>query len=174
MRCRSSNLLASLLVLLAAGCATRPPYRTLTPQATGQTWTFPPDALITQRAIVTARGQQYTWNGFLARSEQGGLRLLITTDFGQTVADVLVKPDGQVFVMNPGRMLRPAWIRNYVARDLTSIFGNNQQPDPAVRMIDPNHFVISRRWYSLDLRVIQINPGPQSPERFDPTRPVAP
>ena len=173
MRRPGTNLIASLLVLLAAGCATRPPSPAAV-QVPRQTWAFPPDAQITQRAIFTALGRQYTWNGFLARSEQGGLRLLITTDFGQEVADVLVKPDGQVFVMNPGRMLHPAWIRKYVARDLTSIFGNNQQPDPAVRMIDQNHFVIRRRWYSLDLRVIQVSPGPQSPKRFDSSHRDAP
>ena len=174
MRTNSGLNLTLLLVLLAAGCATRPPVKTAPTSAPHQTWSFPPEALITQRAILTARGRQFAWNGFLSRSEPGGLRLLITADFGQVIADVLVKPDRQVVVMNPGRMLRPAWIRNYVAHDLADIFGVNPPPDPAVRMIDPNHFAINRRWSSLDLRVVQITPGPQSPERFDATRRDAP
>jgi hypothetical protein len=169
MRIKGLNL-TLLGVLLAAGCATRTPPAAATATVPRQTWSFPPEAMITQRAVLTARGRQFAWNGFLARSEQGGLRLLITADFGQVMADVLVKPDGQVFVMNPGRMLRPAWVRNYVAHDLESIFGNKAPPDPAVRMVDANHFVIQRRWYSLDLRVVQVSEGPQSPERFDATR----
>ena len=47
------NRVFLVMVLVAAGCATRPKE---TPAAA--TWSFPSDAFITQRAILTARGRQ--------------------------------------------------------------------------------------------------------------------
>ena len=162
-----SKLIAILLpVLLIVGCGTvsHPPSGALP----SPSWSFPPDARITQRGILTARGRQFALNGFLSRSETGGLRLLITESFGQRLADVLVKPDGKVIVMHSSRMLRPAWISRYVARDLVCVFGQPPQADPAVTMPDLNHFLIQRPWYTLDLRVVQVETGPQTANHFDP------
>jgi hypothetical protein len=163
------NLLAlTFPLLLAAGCAAPRP---AAPAAPAQpAWAFPADARITQRAILTARGRQFALNGFLARSAHGGSRLIVTENFGQVLADVLVKPDGRVFVLRSSRMLRPAWVRRYVSADLQAVFGSPPPPDPAVRMLDPAHFAIQRRWYALDLRILETQPGPQPDDSFDETR----
>jgi len=147
---------------LAAGCATPSP-STLAPQA------FPAEALITQRAVLTARGRQFTLNGYLARSETRGLRLLVTENFGNVLADVLVKRDGSVHVMRSSRVFRPPWIRTYIAADLQCVFGDAPAAGCPGRTLSPTHFVIERRWYKLDLHIVAINPGPQPAEMFDET-----
>jgi len=160
------------LVILAAGCSTAP-QKTAAPLV-HPTWSFPSDARITERAILTARGKEYPLNGFLASSETGGLRLVVTEGFGQVLADVLVTTNGDVHVMRSSRLFRPKWIHHYVATDLLCVFGRPPLADPAVTMPDTNHFVIQRRWYSVDLRVVQVEPGPQPSNRFDPTLREAP
>jgi hypothetical protein len=154
------------LLLLLAGCASAPPPRPA--PAPQRSWSFPPDAFIRQRAVFTARGRQFALNGLLAKSEQGGLRLIVTENFGSVLADVLVKPDGTVFVMRSSRMFKPAWIRNYVAADLKCIFGATPPTELPVKMLDASHFVITRRWYTLDLNIVDTKPGPQSASMFDP------
>jgi len=34
-------------------------------------------------------------------------------------------------------------------------------------MLSPTHFLIERRRYKLDLQIVEIKPGPQSPDLFD-------
>ena len=155
------------LLLLFAGCATKPAAPAPNTATAQRTWAFPADALIRQRAVLTARGRQFPLNGVLARSGHGGLRLLVTENFGQVLADVLVKPDGTVTVMRSSRMLKESWVKRYVAADLQGIFGSGPLKDCPVTMIDPSHFTIARRWYRLDLSVVEIKPGPQSPRLFD-------
>jgi len=36
--------------------------------------------------------------------------------------------------------------------------------------LSATHFVIERRWYKLDLQIVETKPGPQPPELFDPAR----
>lgn len=164
-------VLLGALLLMMAGCASSPQHAE---HLARPDWTFPGDARITERAILTARGKEYPLNGFLACSQTGGLRLVVTESFGQVLADVLVNPEGHVFVMRSSRILRPGWIRRYVARDLQCIFAHPPLADPSVTMPETNHFVIQRPWYSLDLRVVQVEPGPQPGNRFDPNRREAP
>jgi hypothetical protein len=159
------NPLALLLLWFAAGCATPPrPVATSRPVAS-----FPPDALLTQRAVLTTHGRQFVLNGYLAQSATGGRRLVITEMFGQVLADVLAKPDGTVHVMRFSRPFRPAWIERYVAMDMQCIFG--AAPDAAcpVMRLSPTHYVVERRWYKLDLQIVETRPGPQPPELFDET-----
>ena len=68
---------------------------------------FPADALITQRGVLTVLGRQFTLNGYLASSATGGKRLIVTENFGSVLADVLVKPDGSVQVMRSSRAFKP-------------------------------------------------------------------
>ena len=133
-------------------------------------WTFPANALVTQRAVLTIRGREFALNGYLALDEARGRRLIVTQMFGQVLADVLMKPDGAVLVMRSSRMFRPAWIRRYLAADLECIFGGGAMAACPVRMPEPNHFVVERRWYKLNLRIVEIHPGRQSPELFDEAR----
>lgn len=154
-----------LLLLLAAGCATTPPQNFPRPANL-----FPPDALMIQRAVLTVHGKQFTLNGYLALSKTGGKRLIITENFGGVLADVLVKPDGKIFVMRSSLLFRPEWVRRYVAADLECIFGGAPQKNRPFKMLSPSHFVVERRSYTLDLQIVETKPGPQPPEMFDETK----
>ena len=158
-RIASQFLFSGLLVL--AGCATAP-----VGHLSKERPSFPPEALITQRGVLTARGRQFTLNGYLARSETKGQRLIVTENFGNVLADLLVKPDGSVEVIRCNRPLRPKWVQRYVAADLNCIFGTAEAECPG-RMLSPNHFLIERRWYKLDLQIVEVKPGPQSPDLFE-------
>ena len=127
---------------------------------------FPADAFITQRAVLTALGRQYTLNGYLALSRTNGMRLIVTENFGKVMADVLIKPDGPVFVMGHSPQFKEKWIRRYVAADLQCIFGSAPEGDCPGEMLSPTHFVIQRRWYKLDLNIVETRPGPQEPALF--------
>jgi len=154
-----------LLLLLAAGCVTTPPPGNL-PRVVNS---FPADALMIQRAVLTVHGRQFTLNGYLALSRTGGKRLIVTENFGSVLADVLVKPDGDVYVMRSSRMFRPEWIRRYVAADLNCIFGSVPDAHCPGRLPNPAHFVIARREYTLDLQIVETKTGLQPPEMFDET-----
>jgi hypothetical protein len=151
-----------LFLMLAAGCAAPRPGT-----VTGTLPTFPPDALITQRATLTARGRQFTLNGYVARSERGGLRLIVTDNFGNVLADLLVPPDGAATVIRSSGVLRPEWISNYMASDLKCVFGAAPDPGCVLAVPAPDHLTIERRWYRLDLRTVEIKPGPQPAHLFE-------
>ena len=144
-----------------AGCATAPESRL---PFMGSS--FPAEALITQRAVLSVPGRQFTLDGYLARSETRGLRLIVSETFGGVLADVLVKPDGTVQVMRSSRVFKPEWIRRFVAADLKCVFGNEPGEDCPGRQLSPTHVKIERRWYRLDLRILEIQPGPQPAELF--------
>ena len=154
-----------LLMLLAAGCATSQPENL--PRVANS---FPTDALMIQRAVLTVHGRQFTLIGYLALSKTGGKRLIITENFGAVLADVLAKPDGKIFVMRSSRLFRPEWIQRYVAADLECIFGDAPQTDCPEKMLSPPHFILEHRDYTLDLQIVETKPGPQPPELFDETK----
>jgi len=151
-----------LLLALLTGCAT-----TQHPQIERPPDLFPADALITQRGVLTVRGREFTLNGYLATSATGGKRLIVTETFGGVLADVLIKPDGTVRVMRSGGAFKPEWIRRYVAADVECLFGSAPQPDCPGQMISPTHFRLERRWYKLDLRIVETKPGRQPATLFD-------
>jgi hypothetical protein len=159
-------ILASLSALLITGCATsksKGNAGALEPH-------FPANAFMTHRAIFTARGKQFALTGYLVLSETGGKRLIISQALGQTMADLLVKPDGTVQVMQSSPMFKPDWVRRYVAADLECIFGNHPQTKCPVQMLDANHFFIKHFFYKLDLRIVETKVGPQPDRLFDPTQ----
>jgi hypothetical protein len=160
------NRIALMALLCGAGCATSSPSR-LPAHAPGQ---FPDECLITQRAVLTALGRQFSLNGYLTRSANGGQRLVITENFGSVLADVLVKPDGTIHVMRSSRALTPSRIRHFVALDLQCIFGNAPRENCPGQRLSDTHYVIERTGYKLDLHIVEIRPGPQSPEMFDESR----
>jgi hypothetical protein len=155
-------LLPFIAIVLVAGCATAPRH-TLSPAANA----FPAEGLITQRGVLTVRGRQFPLNGYLALSEKGGKRLIVTEHFGGVLADVLVKPDGEVRVIRAGSAFKPEWIRRYLAADVECIFGNAPRGDCPGQMLSPTHFVIERRWYKLDLQIVETKPGPQPAAMFE-------
>jgi hypothetical protein len=159
-----------LLFLFAAGCSTPLPPN-IFPHVTRS---FPADALITQRAVLTARGRQFTLNGYLALSATSGKRLIVTENFGSVLADVLVKRDGTIRVMRSSRIFRPAWIERYVAADMQCIFGGTPDTACPIQMLSTNHFLIERRWYKLDLHIVETKPGSQPVELFDETHKITP
>jgi len=159
------NFFILLLAGFLAGCATKelPPTVNLPPSPQ----LFPADALITQRAVLTVRGRQFTLNGYVARSATGGLRLIMAENFGGVLADVLVKPDGKVFVLQVKPPFRKSWVERFVAADLKCVFAGATEADCPVRVLSPTHFVIKRRQYELDLRTVEVKPGVQPPEMFE-------
>lgn len=152
------------LSVILVGCATAP-----APELPRTERPFPADGLVTQRAILTIRGRQFSFNGYLALSRGRGQRLLVTGNFGNVLADLLVKPDGRVHVMRSSSALRPHWIKRYVAEDLQCIFGNAPEGNCPGKMLTPNHFIIQRPRYSLDLQIVEVTPGPQPAQLFDET-----
>jgi hypothetical protein len=131
---------------------------------------FAGEGLVTQRAILTARGRQFPLNGYLAQNAAGARRLIITETFGNVLADVLVKPDGSSRVMRSSKLFRPAWIARYVAADMQCVFGSTTSASCPVQVLNSNHFIIKRRWYSLDLRTVETKSGPQPADLFDESR----
>jgi hypothetical protein len=153
-----------LFVLLAlAGCAT-------TPKSTLPRVSAPADALITQRGVLTVLGRQFTLNGYVSLSHTGGKRLIVTENFGNVLADVLAKPDGSVHVMKSSRAFKPEWIRQHLAADLECLFGDGPRDNCPGQQISPTHFVITRRWYTLDLQTVETKPGPQPENMFDASK----
>jgi len=62
---------------------------------------------MTHRAIFTARGKQFALTGYLVLSESQGKRLIISQQLGQTMADLLVTPEGTVHVMQSSPAFKP-------------------------------------------------------------------
>jgi hypothetical protein len=151
-----------LAFLFLTGCATAPRTQIQRPADS-----FPADALITQRGVLTVLGRQFTLNGYLARSATNGQRLIIAENFGGILADVLVTPDGKTHVMRSSRAFKPKWIERYIAADVRCLFGNASETDCPGQMISPTHFFIERRWYKLDLHIVETKPGHQPSEMFD-------
>jgi hypothetical protein len=159
------NLFFLLLLLLAAGCVTTSPQNFSRPANL-----FPPDALMIQRALLTVHGRQFTLNGYLALSKIGGKRLIVTENFSAVLADVLVKPDGKIYVMRSSQLFRPDWIQRYIVADMECIFGDAPRANCAAKMLSPTHFVLEHRAYNLDLQIVETKSGPQSPDLFDGTK----
>ncbi len=153
-----------VLAAVLAGCATRPPNHFSPPVGM-----FPANGLLIQRALFTARGRQFALNGYLALSETGGKRLIVTETFGNVMADVLVKPDGRVFVIKSSRMFPERYIRRLVVADLECVFGSAPAADCPVTMPGKNHFVIDRGGYQLDLRIVETKSSAQPAAMFDET-----
>jgi hypothetical protein len=154
-----------MLLLISSGCATTPHRQIQRP-----TNAIPADAMITQRGVLTVLGRQFTLNGYLSLSATGGKRLIITENFGGVLADVLIKSDGTVHVMRSSRAFKPEWIRRYIAADVECLFGNNPAADCPGQVLGPNHSLIERRWYKLDLQVVETKPGPQPAVMFDESK----
>ena len=154
-----------LALMLLAGCASAP-----RAQIQRKPDSFPTDALITQRGVLTVLGRQFTLNGYLATSATNGQRLVVTENFGNVLADVLVKPDGKAYVMKSSRAFKPKWIERHIAADVRCLFGDVSDSGCPVQTIGTNRFLIERRWYKLDLQTVQIKPGVQSAELFDATK----
>ena len=155
-------------VLIVSGCATPKPSATAgAPVRTAEL--FPSEALITQRGVLTVRGRQVPLIGYVARSETNGLRLIMMEGFGAVLADVLVKPNGTVFVMKVTPPFRAAWVEKFVAADLRCVFDSASVSECPLRMASSNHFVIERRRYTLDVQTVEVKPGVQPAAMFDET-----
>jgi hypothetical protein len=155
-----------LFLLFVTGCATTPPPQKLLRAAN----LFPADALLIQRAVLTVHGRQFTLNGYLALSKTGGQRLIVTENFGAVLADILVKPDGKIYVMRSSQLFRPDWIQRYVVTDMECIFGDVPEANCPGKMLSPTHFLIEHRSYTLDLQIVETKSGQQPAELFDKTK----
>ena len=160
-------LLLFIPIFLLTGCVTTqlPPPVCL-PRS--EAW-FPADALVSQRAVLTVRGRQFSLNGYVVKSAAYGLRLIVTENFGGVLADVLVKTDGQVVVLKARSPFRQAWVANHIAADLKCVFGDTMAVDCPVRRLSATHFSIVRRAYQLDLRITEVKPGVQAAASFEVT-----
>ena len=157
------RLLLPILLALLTGCATAP--KSLLPRTATSA-----DALITQRGVLKVLGRQFTLNGYVALSAVGGKRLVVTENFGSVLADVLVKPDGSVHVMRSSRAFKSEWIRKYLAADLECLFGNGPRENCPGEQLGPGRFLITRRWYQLELQTVETKPGAQPVEMFDASK----
>lgn len=155
-------------LLLVAGCASAPPPTHFVRPA----GLFPAEGMIVQRALFTAHGRQFALNGYLALSPTGGKRLIVTETFGNVMADVLVKPDQQVFVLRSSRLFPEKAIRRLMVPDLQCVFGDSPATNCPVIMPATNHFIVDRGGYQLDLRILETKSGPQPASLFDPTAPA--
>ncbi len=158
-------LLLFIPIFLLTGCATTelaPPVNLPRSEA----W-FPADALVSQRAVLTVRGRQFSLNGYVIKSAAHGLRLVVTENFGGVLADVIVKPDGNVLVLKARPPFRLAWVENHIAADLKCIFSDATAADCPIQRLSPTHFVIARQAYQLDLRITEVKPGMQSAASFE-------
>jgi hypothetical protein len=164
---RRNLYLLPMLLLLTAGCASTSPSQSHFSTPPGL---FPADGLLVQRAMFTARGRQFPLNGYLALSETGGKRLIVTETFGNVMADVLIKPDGRIFVMKSSRLFPEKYVRLLMAADVECVFGGAPKLDCPVTMLATNHFVIDRGGYKLDLRIVEAKPGAQPAEMFNETK----
>ncbi len=154
--------LVLLSVLFLAGCETN---KLAAPERH-----FPPNAFMTHRVIFTARGKQFALTGYLVLSETRGKRLIISQSLGQTMADLLVKPDGTVQVMQASPAFKTEWIRRHVAADLECMFGEHPKKHCSVQVLGPDHFFVKHFFYKLDLRIVETRPGPQPESLFEPTQ----
>ena len=159
------NFIFILLAVVLVGCATKP-YSQISLRENS----FPADAFITQRGVLTVLGRQFTLNGYLASSSTQGRRLIVTENFGNVLADVLIKPTGEAFVMRSSRAFKPKWIHDYMAADGWCIFGGEAQGNCPGRILSPTHFLVERRWYKLDLQIVETKTGPQKAELFDESK----
>jgi hypothetical protein len=165
------NLAILLLALLTASCASPKIFTIYDPPAPPHpARLFPADALITQRAVLTVHGRQFTLNGYVAKSETCGLRLIVTESLGAVLADVLVKPGGETFVLKANPPLRPAWVERFIAADLKCIFVDSAETNCPLQMPSSTHFVIERREYRLDLRTVEVKAGLQPAAMFNETQ----
>ena len=85
----------SFFLLLLAGCATvQPTHEPALEQQVRQTFreTFPQPVKLTQRAIVTAAGRQFSCDGVLQVAGDGSARLVMLAPVG-VMAEVRVRPD---------------------------------------------------------------------------------
>ncbi len=156
-----------LLLIFAAGCAASSPPENHSARPANL---FPANGFVTQRAVFNARGAQFVFNGYLALSETGGKRLVVTESFGHVIADVLVKPDGEIFVMQSSQFFSPDYIRYGVAADLECVFGGATNGNCPVKILNPKHFMVKRNFYSLDLRIVDVKTGVQSADLFDESK----
>lgn len=162
---------ALVLLPLLAGCAATPPAAEHFSRPANL---FPINGLLVQRAVFTARGRQFALNGYLALSETGGKRLVVAENFGNVMADLLIKPDGKVFVLRSSRMFPERYIRRQMAADVACVFGGAPMLDCPVTMPETNRFVLDRSGYKLDLRIVETKTGVQPAALFDESQPMMP
>ena len=160
----SYALLAGVLMFIC-GCAGAPPKVSVNPAGN-----FPAEAFVTQRAVFSAGTKQFPLNGYLALSATRGKRLIVTGPFDAVMADLLVKPDGTISVLQTSRMFSARSIRYGVASDLQNIFGGAPLLPTPVLTAGTNHFIINHGRYVLDLRVVEIKAGVQPDTMFDETK----
>jgi hypothetical protein len=165
---RRLQVLALSLVIFVSGCATAPVAKMAAPAVRE----IPSEAFMTHRVIMNARGREFALTGYLALSQSRGMRLIVSESFGQQLGDVLIKPDGSVHVMKAGPMLKKQWIEKYLAADLKCLFGHTSELCP-VTVVSPTHFVLTRRWYKLDLRIVETRPGRQPDALFEDAKVAA-
>jgi hypothetical protein len=145
-------------LLPLAGCATFRKERTAT---------FPEEAFITHRAVLSARGgKQFTFNGYLSQSATRGQRLILMESFGTVLADLLIRPSGEVHVLRAAPAIKPVLLERYVARDIQCIFKVPAPDGCKVTEVSPKHFRVKRWMYTLDLHVLEVKAGQQPDSMF--------
>ena len=160
------SLLTSAATVILSGCAT--PQNHFSRPAN----LFPANGFITQRAVFSAFSKQYPLNGYLALSETGGKRLVVTEEFRPRSR----RRAGKAGWENLCDAIEPCFfagllnIRRGLAPDLECIFGDTTNANCPVQMLSSNHFLLQRHFYSLDLRIVDVKTGTQPVDLFDETK----
>ena len=82
---------------------------------------FPPAYEATQRVILTVKGKQYAYNAWLKAEADGSRRLVLYGPLG-LMTELRMRPDAAVEVVRMTPLFRESWVREFVARDLRSLF----------------------------------------------------
>jgi len=77
---------------------------------------YPEQARMTHRAILTVRGRQFAFDGYVAKAGDN-LRLVATGAVG-LIGELKWSRNGGAEIIRNGPFFRPAWSKDYMARDL--------------------------------------------------------
>lgn len=96
---------------------------------------FPPQYRATHRAILTVGRKQFVCDGHVTVSTNAGWHLAVVSPLG-LVGEVRVRRDGTRELLKVTPLLRAAWSRDFLARDLHWLFVPPAALEPAGRLAD--------------------------------------
>ncbi len=156
---RRNFVLVIVVATLISGCST-------TPKFSSAARNFPDEGLITYRSVLSVFGKQFTVTGYVSRSEARGLRVIVTAGMGGVLGDAIVHRDGSVQIMRVSEGFPEKRFRQYL-EDILCLFGFSNE-DCSARVLGENHFLIKHPFYKQDLQVVEIKPGVQAENLFQP------
>ena len=159
-------LLASLVVAACVGCATSVQRATVLlvpgrlPAAMVEqrarltlAGLFAANGRQVHRAILTAGGRQFTFDGYLKTLPTGEAHLVVLSPMG-VITEVRLDPAGELISVKAGMMFREAWAREFVARDLRVLLGRFAVPFAAGVLTDGRAVLAAQLTFDTQVRYI--------------------